>query len=109
MTKKIHSQPGVCGGRPIFEGTRIEPRHILPLLGKQSDADILQDYPSLTAQDLKTLRLWPQDERLIITHSEPPRTEVRGFRVPFSFSACVTLLPIWSFALITAPRSPKVA
>lgn len=67
MAKKILSQPGVCGGRPTFEGTRIEPRHILPLLGAQSDATILEDYPSLDGEDLKTLRLWPQDNLLKIS------------------------------------------
>ncbi|MDA0818598.1 MAG: DUF433 domain-containing protein [Planctomycetota bacterium] len=49
----IDQQPGVCGGEPCIVRTRI-PVWLLVQARRQgaSEADILQAYPSLRAQDL---------------------------------------------------------
>jgi uncharacterized protein (DUF433 family) len=52
-TDRIVSTPGVCGGRPRIEGTRIS----LDLLAEAreigvSDAQLLEDYPFLSSEDL---------------------------------------------------------
>ena len=44
---------GVCGGRPVIIGSRIEPRHIETYA---SDGDIdgaLEDFPSLTKKQVE--------------------------------------------------------
>ena len=50
---RIVSTPGVCGGRPRIEGTRIS----LDILAEAreigvSDAQLLEDYPFLSSEDL---------------------------------------------------------
>jgi uncharacterized protein (DUF433 family) len=44
----------ICGGEPVFKGTRVTLRTVLAsLAGGDSTQDILSDFPSLTAGDVK--------------------------------------------------------
>ena len=53
-TARIVINPEVCGGRPIIAGTRMRVIDILDVLaGGTSEADILGDFPFLTAQDIR--------------------------------------------------------
>jgi uncharacterized protein (DUF433 family) len=50
----ITSDPDVLTGKPIVEGTRISVEHVLELLENGwSEADILNSYPHLTADDVR--------------------------------------------------------
>jgi uncharacterized protein (DUF433 family) len=48
---KIVSKPGVLGGKPVIEGTRISVEHILEMIGAGATAkDIAAGYPDLTEE-----------------------------------------------------------
>jgi len=50
---KIVANPKILGGKPIIEGTRISVEFILDLLASDvSEAEILEDYPHLTKEDI---------------------------------------------------------
>lgn len=75
MARNIVSVPGVLGGKPVLEGTRISVELILDLLSSgASRTDVLREYPVLTDEDLsavfayvaRTMRsdvLWEKDAR----------------------------------------------
>ena len=51
---RIQRDPAICGGEPVFKGTRITLRTVLASLAEGDAAeDILGDFPSLTAEDIK--------------------------------------------------------
>ena len=44
----------ICGGEPVFRGTRVTLRTVLASLANGDSAeDILADFPSLTAEDIQ--------------------------------------------------------
>jgi uncharacterized protein (DUF433 family) len=46
--------PDICGGQTVFRGTRVILRTILASIAEgSSDADILRNFPALTAEDLR--------------------------------------------------------
>lgn len=53
MNSRIQITPGVCHGKPVIRGTRVL---VSTLLGALSGGDttetVLQDYPSLSAEDV---------------------------------------------------------
>lgn len=52
--KKIIVDPGILGGKPILEGTRISVELILNLLASNaSEEEILEDYAHLTKADIQ--------------------------------------------------------
>ena len=52
--QRIVRDPKVCGGEPVFKGTRVTLRTVLASLaaGDTSEA-ILADFPSLTPEDIQ--------------------------------------------------------
>jgi len=51
---RITTNPDVCGGRPIVAGTRVRVADILSMLAEgASEAEILADFPYLTASDIR--------------------------------------------------------
>jgi uncharacterized protein (DUF433 family) len=53
MNERIVIEPGVCNGRPIVRGTRITAQTILEFLGAgDSIEDVLEEYPSLSREDV---------------------------------------------------------
>jgi uncharacterized protein (DUF433 family) len=52
--QRIVRDPKICGGEPVFKGTRVTLRTVLASLaaGDTSEA-ILADFPSLTPQDIQ--------------------------------------------------------
>lgn len=56
---RLASSPEILGGEPVFAGTRIAVRHVgrLALRGVES-AEILADFPSLTADDITFARIY---------------------------------------------------
>ncbi len=52
--ERIVRDRGICGGEPVFKGTRVTLRTVLAsLAGGDSAADILADFPSLKAEDIQ--------------------------------------------------------
>lgn len=52
--KKIVSIPGICSGKPHFEGTRLAIEYPLGLLSDgYSTEQVLEEYPELTAEDIQ--------------------------------------------------------
>jgi uncharacterized protein (DUF433 family) len=52
--KRIIRDPQICGGEPVFKGTRVTLRTVLASLAEgDSNEDILSDYPSLKPEDLQ--------------------------------------------------------
>jgi len=52
--ERIIRDGGICGGEPVFKGTRVTLRSVLAsLAGGDSAADILADFPSLKAEDIQ--------------------------------------------------------
>jgi len=51
---RIIRDPSICGGEPIFKGTRVTLRTVLASLAAgDSSAEILKDFPTLTAEDIQ--------------------------------------------------------
>ncbi|MXZ11135.1 MAG: DUF433 domain-containing protein [Gemmatimonadetes bacterium] len=51
--KHIISDPGILGGKPVIEGTRLSVEHILGLLARNmSQREIVEAYPVLTVEDV---------------------------------------------------------
>jgi uncharacterized protein (DUF433 family) len=52
----IIRDPNICGGEPVIRGTRVTLRTLLASLADGDDeAEILEDYPALTRDDLKAV------------------------------------------------------
>ena len=67
MEERIAVDPTICNGRPTIRGTRVTVQTILEFLGAgDSIEDILDEYPSLTREDiLASLRY---SSRLMANH-----------------------------------------
>lgn len=53
MNERITIDPAVCNGRPVVSGTRITAQTVLEFLGAgDSIEDVLEEYPSLTREDV---------------------------------------------------------
>jgi uncharacterized protein (DUF433 family) len=54
MIDRITIDPKICNGKPIIRGMRITVQTILEFLSAgESEAEILRQYPSLEAEDIK--------------------------------------------------------
>jgi uncharacterized protein (DUF433 family) len=52
--RRIIRDPQICGGEPVFKGTRVTLRTVLAsLAGGDSAEVILADFPSLTYEDIQ--------------------------------------------------------
>jgi uncharacterized protein (DUF433 family) len=53
MEDRVVINPDICNGRPVVRGTRITAQTILEFLGAGDSIDeVLQEYPSLTREDV---------------------------------------------------------
>lgn len=53
---RILRDKGICGGEPVFKGTRVTLRTVLASLASgDSIEDILADFPSLKAEDVQAV------------------------------------------------------
>ena len=51
---RIHRDPQVCGGEPVFRGTRVTLRTVLASLAAGDSAqEILGDFPTLKPEDIQ--------------------------------------------------------
>ena len=51
---RISVEPGVCGGRPVIDGTRVRVSDLLDMLaGDASTAEIAADFPYISAEDVR--------------------------------------------------------
>ncbi len=52
--ERIIRDKGICGGEPVFKGTRVTLRTVLASLADGDSAeDILSDFPNLKAEDIQ--------------------------------------------------------
>ncbi|MCC6127230.1 MAG: DUF433 domain-containing protein [Pirellulales bacterium] len=50
----IVTDPGICGGEPVFLGTRVPLRTVLASLAEGDEAaDILRSFPTLTTEHVR--------------------------------------------------------
>ena len=68
----ITIEPGKCGGKPCIRGLRITVYDVLEYLASgMSEAEILTDFPDLTAEDIRACLAFAADrERRMV--SVPP-------------------------------------
>lgn len=60
--KYIVRDPKICGGSPVIKGTRVTVKTVLASLAEgASVAEILKDYPSLTADDVRAVIAFAAD------------------------------------------------
>lgn len=53
MSDRIVISPDVCNGKPVIKGTRITVQGVLEFLSAgDSVAEVLEEYPSLTREDV---------------------------------------------------------
>lgn len=53
---RIIANPGILGGKPIVEGTRLSVEHILGLLASgMSNQEIVADYPELSEESIRAV------------------------------------------------------
>jgi uncharacterized protein (DUF433 family) len=51
---RILVDPAICGGRPVVAGTRLRVTDVLDMLaGGASEAEIVADYPYVSAADVR--------------------------------------------------------
>jgi uncharacterized protein (DUF433 family) len=51
---RIVRDPGICGGEPVFKGTRVTLRTVLASLAPGNSVDgILADFPSLKPEEIR--------------------------------------------------------
>lgn len=63
---RIVKVPGVMGGRPVIKGTRITVELILEFQSDGwSEADILKNYPRLTAEDIAASRSYAAEHGMV--------------------------------------------
>ena len=57
QSERIIRDPQVCGGEPVFKGTRVTLRTLLASLAEgDSIEEILKDFPSLMAEDVRAAK-----------------------------------------------------
>ena len=55
ISERIVRDPQICGGEPVFKGTRVTLRTVLASLAAGDTADaILADFPSLKPEDIQS-------------------------------------------------------
>ena len=53
---RIIANPGILGGKPVIEGTRISVEQVLGLLANgMSNEEIIADYPDLTEESIRAV------------------------------------------------------
>jgi uncharacterized protein (DUF433 family) len=54
FARRIARDPNVCGGEPVFKGTRVLLRTVLASLATgDSEEEILKDFPTLSRDDIR--------------------------------------------------------
>jgi uncharacterized protein (DUF433 family) len=54
MSERISIHPDICNGKPVVRGTRITAQTVLEFLAAgDSVEEVLEEYPSLTREDVK--------------------------------------------------------
>ena len=60
--RRIVANPGILGGKPIVEGTRLSVEHILGLLAHgMSHGEIVESYPELSINDVNVVVQYAAD------------------------------------------------
>lgn len=60
--ERIVADPGILTGKPVVKGTRLAVEFVLGLIAQGwSEAEILQNYPSLRKEDLRACAAYAQD------------------------------------------------
>ncbi|MFP4379431.1 MAG: DUF433 domain-containing protein [Candidatus Sumerlaeia bacterium] len=55
MLDRIEINPNICHGQPVIRGTRVLVSTILGALGGgDSIEDLIEDYPNITAEDIRS-------------------------------------------------------
>lgn len=76
MTARIEANPSVMLGKPVIRGTRVPVELILRKLGEgATQADLLDAYPSLTAEDIQAAMIYAADT---LAHEETILLETSG-------------------------------
>lgn len=53
-TERIIRDPGICGGEPVFRGTRVTLRTVLASLAEgDTPEEILAEFPTLKVEDIR--------------------------------------------------------
>ena len=53
---KIIANPGILGGKPVIEGTRISVEHVLGLLASgMTNEEIIAEYPILSEESIRAV------------------------------------------------------
>ena len=69
MSERIVIDPQICNGRPVVMGTRITAQTVIEFLAAgDSVDDVLEEYPSLTREDVLACMDWAS--RLMGNHFE---------------------------------------
>ena len=57
LYKNIVSDPDICNGKPTIKGTRITVQSVMSfILAGDTDEDVLEGYPRMTADDLQACK-----------------------------------------------------
>ena len=56
LSDRLVRDPAICGGQPVIRGTRVLVRTVLGYLAHgETTATILNDFPSLTEEDVRSI------------------------------------------------------
>ena len=67
----IEEKPGVMLGKPVFKGSRLTVEHVLSELGTgMSESDLLNGYPQLNHDHLRTAMLYAAAVRMMYGTSQ---------------------------------------
>lgn len=69
MSDRISIDPNICHGKPTIKGTRVLVANILGALASGDSFDeILEDYPNITAEDIKAALAFSSELSSFETH-----------------------------------------
>jgi uncharacterized protein (DUF433 family) len=77
-TTRIEINPGIMMGKPVIRGTRITVELILRKLSEgASESELLQDYPHITAEDIRAAVAYgaasvAHEEVVLLPHTPDP-------------------------------------
>ena len=61
LTKRLHSDEKILGGKPVIKGTRVAVNFILDLLKQGwSEKDVVENYPSVAYEDIAACRAYQE-------------------------------------------------
>ncbi len=99
LRARIFRDPQICGGEPVFKGTRVTLRTVLGSLADgDTVAEVLADFPSLKLEDVQAAIAFAaaSQQKKIFLSQLPLRFDENQARRESSLASCIQAESAWS-------------